>query len=61
MELIDGKGYRDSDIRRELGEERYKEFDEWLRGCTCPLSSTGEHLVYPWDYRRFLAGLPVVD
>lgn len=36
------------------------ELREWLGGQTCGLVS-GEAMVYPWDLKRFIRGLPVID
>ena len=61
MQLADGLGYRLADVEAELGPDRFREFREWLRGQTQPRSARGEALVWPHDYRRFLAGLRPLD
>lgn len=61
MDITENTGYCYSEVRKELGEARYALFDAWMRGQTVGLSSDGEHLVYPWDYQRFLQGLPCID
>jgi len=61
MKVIEGIGYREEDIKEELGPVRYEQFRNWARGSTVGISSKGELLTYPWDYENFLAGLPNTD
>ena len=59
--------HRMSDIRAEIGEGRFRQFDKWMNGQTMPICEDGRAdplgLVYSWDYKRWhdsLAGRPVV-
>lgn len=61
MELVEGLGYKASDILVELRPKRYRQFLDWMKGQTMAVSSKGEGLVYPCDYEAFLRGDRVYD
>ena len=42
------KIYTWKDLKKELGEERYKDFSKWLTGQTCLLEGA-----YTWDYDQW--------
>lgn len=44
---------------KELGVKK-SDLNKWLVGQTCGVVG-GEALIYPWDLKRFIRGLPVVD
>ena len=50
--------YRYTDIELSFGEDdsKRKEWREWFAGQTGLLSEDGTHLVYAWDYERFMEG-----
>ena len=56
LELVEDLGYRLVDIKKALEPEQYQEFCEWFYGQTGAISSTGELLIYPWDFYRFVKG-----
>jgi hypothetical protein len=45
-----------AELERVMGKRRYKKFMKWMSGQTCYPDG-----VYPWDLRRFLLNLPVID
>ena len=57
LEVVENLGYRVSDIKEQLGPERYEEFSRWFVGQTGGISSSGELLIYEHDYERFLDGM----
>ena len=61
LELIEDLGYRLADIENALEPEQYQEFCKWFYGQTGAISSTGELLIYPWDFYRFMKGGPDKD
>lgn len=61
LELVDNLGFRCTDIEKVLGPEQYQEFGKWFRGQTGAVSSTGELLIYSWDFYRFVKGGAIKD
>ena len=54
--LLDAQSdYHDDEIKEMLNKKEYKEFCKWIYGQSCPLSDTGEILIYAEDLHRFLA------
>lgn len=60
MKLINNQGFYLRDIEKNLGAEKFREFDEWIKGQTV-FKHKGKVCVYKWDFERFMAGLPVID
>lgn len=56
------KGVPSSSITRMCKDLKIseKKLDKWLCGQTCGLVG-GEGMIYPWDLKRFLRGLPCID
>lgn len=61
LEIIQGLGYRITDIEDELGKERYLLFTKWFAGSTGAIADDGSLLIYPWDYESFLEGRRNLD
>ena len=55
------QGYTMNNIEQVLGKEKFVEFDQWMRGQTTTVYKSGDSLVYPVDFERFLKGLPALD
>ncbi len=64
LKLITRKGRSDgyviSNIKEVLDPKRFGEFEKWIYGQTVGVYK-GEHLIYKYDFERFLKGLPVWD
>jgi hypothetical protein len=45
----------ESKILSNLPYERLNEWDNFMRGKTCPILDNGDHGVYSWDLKQFLA------
>ena len=57
LEVIDDLGYLWEDCIEAIGENRRKEFEDFMMGQTMAISPTkGESLVYPWDFDKFIRG-----
>jgi hypothetical protein len=41
-------------IKSILTEEAYAAFEEWMRGQTVSVNDDGEHIVYAWDFERWV-------
>jgi hypothetical protein len=50
-----------ADVRAYHGAEALAAFTEWMRGQTMSLAENGDHMVYAWDYQRWVKGLPIID
>lgn len=51
---------------RDLPDAERAPFKKWLRGQTMPICDDAEpeaewDWYYPWDYKRWKAGLPIID
>ena len=55
MELVDGLGYRLTDIELELTPEDFERFCLWFVGQTGMIRRRGEWLVYCSDWEKYLA------
>lgn len=53
----------DEDVLKALGgdEKRLAAFHRWMTGQTVALHPDGTVRYYPWDFERFVKGLPVID
>ncbi len=54
------EGYKISDIKEVLSNEKYKSFEKCIYGQTVGIYQ-GEDLIYSHDFYKFLRGLPVSD
>lgn len=54
------EGYKISDIKEVLSDEKYKSFEKWIYGQTVGIYQ-GEDLIYSYDFYKFLKGLPSSD
>ena len=47
----------ESKILSNLPYEKYNDWDNFMRGKTCPILANGDHGVYSWDLKQFLSKL----
>jgi len=45
---------KESQILINLPQELHKDWDNFMRGKTCPVLNNGDHGVYNWDLNQFL-------
>jgi hypothetical protein len=45
---------KESEILFNLPSSLYNDWDNFMRGKTCPVLENGEHGVYSWDLNQFL-------
>lgn len=45
---------KESEILFNLPPETHNDWDNFMRGKTCPLLDNGDHGVYSWDLNQFL-------
>lgn len=45
---------KESEILINIPSELHNNWDNFMRGKTCPLLENGDHGVYSWDLRQFL-------
>jgi hypothetical protein len=45
----------EAEILCNLPYELHNEWDNFMRGKTCPVSDNGDHGVYSWDLKQFLS------
>ena len=48
---------KESDILVNLPYELHNDWDNFMRGKTCPILDNGDHGVYSWDLKQFLCVL----
>ena len=51
---LQDKAIKESEILFNLPRELHTEWDNFMRGKTCPLLENGDHGVYGWDLSQFL-------
>lgn len=51
---LQGNAIKESEILFNLPQELHTEWDNHMRGKTCPLLENGDHGVYAWDLNQFL-------
>jgi|LakMenEpi03Aug12_release.lakeMendotaPanAssembly.Ray.scaffolds.fasta_scaffold844342_3 hypothetical protein len=51
----DFKFVRESLILSELPSEVIEDWENYMRGKTCPILDNGDHGVYSWDLHQFLS------
>jgi hypothetical protein len=45
---------KESEILVNIPSELYDDWDNFMRGRTCPLLENGDHGIYSWDLTQFL-------
>lgn len=45
---------RESEILYTIPTEEHSNWDNFMRGKTCPILDSGDHCVYSWDLNQFL-------
>lgn len=50
-----GKEIKESEILFNLPSNLYSDWDNFMRGKTCPILENGDHGVYSWDLNQFLS------
>ena len=51
---LKSKEIKESEILFNLPKELHNDWDNFMRGKTCPLLENGDHGVYSWDLNQFL-------
>lgn len=59
MDILDNislksKEIKESEILLNLPQELHNDWDNFMRGKTCPILDNGDHGVYSWDLNQFL-------
>jgi hypothetical protein len=53
--IADSKNYiKESEILFNLPADLQQDWDNFMRGKTCPILDNGDHGVYSWDLTQFL-------
>jgi len=48
------KTIKESEILVNLPQELHSDWDNFMRGKTCPILDNGDHGVYSWDLNQFV-------
>jgi hypothetical protein len=51
---LQDKTIKESEILFNLPQELHSDWDNFMRGKTCPILDNGDHGVYSWDINQFL-------
>ena len=51
---LQGKEIKESEILFNLPQNLHNEWDNFMRGKTCPILDNGDHGIYTWDLNQFL-------
>ena len=51
---LENNTIKESDILINLPQQLHSDWDNFMRGKTCPLLDNGDHGVYSWDLNQFL-------
>ena len=51
---LQDKEIKESEILFNLPKELHNDWDNFMRGKTCPILDNGDHGVYSWDLNQFL-------
>jgi hypothetical protein len=51
---LQGKEIKESEILFNLPQNLHNDWDNFMRGKTCPLLDNGDHGIYAWDLNQFL-------
>ena len=49
-----GNAIKESEVLFNLPQELHNEWDNFMRGKTCPILDDGDYGVYSWDLTQFL-------
>ena len=52
---LESNALPESKILSNLPHEKQNDWDNFMRGKTCPILDNGDHGVYSWDLKQFLA------
>jgi hypothetical protein len=51
---LQDKVIKESEVLFNLPQELHNDWDNFMRGKTCPLLDNGDHGIYAWDLNQFL-------
>ena len=51
---LQGNAIKESEVIFNLPQELHTDWDNFMRGKTCPILDNGDHGVYTWDLNQFL-------
>ena len=51
---LQGNAIKESEVLLNLPQELHTDWDNFMRGKTCPILDNGDHGVYSWDLNQFL-------
>jgi hypothetical protein len=51
---LQGNAIKESEVLLNLPQELHTDWDNFMRGKTCPILDNGDHGVYTWDLNQFL-------
>lgn len=51
---LQGKVIKESEVLFNLPQELHNDWDNFMRGKTCPILDNGDYGVYGWDLNQFL-------
>jgi len=51
---LEKNSIKESDILINLPQQLHSDWDNFMRGKTCPILDNGDHGVYSWDLNQFL-------
>jgi hypothetical protein len=51
---LENSAIKESDVLFNLPQELHTDWDNFMRGKTCPILDNGDHGVYGWDLNQFL-------
>jgi hypothetical protein len=51
---LQDKTIKESEILFNLPQELHSDWDNFMRGKTCPILDNGDHGVYSWDLNQFV-------
>ena len=51
---LSDKNIKESEVLFNLPQNLHNDWDNFMRGKTCPLLDNGDHGIYTWDLNQFL-------
>ncbi len=51
---LQDKAIKESEVLFNLPQNLHNDWDNFMRGKTCPLLDNGDHGIYTWDLNQFL-------
>jgi hypothetical protein len=51
---LSDKTIKESEVLFNLPQNLHNDWDNFMRGKTCPLLDNGDHGIYTWDLNQFL-------